>query len=165
MLRPSAVAADVLGPVPTDEGVELRAIARSKGTNTRPTIKYLETAEESYAPQDRVNDDVWDTAVNWVLDNAATVRGVPEASYTAWFAGDFEEVNRINSLNTINRFPPIKHANITERNYLWLPRIRELVQSANEPTLVLVGVAHLGGSDGLVRLLDAGGLKLTGLSS
>jgi uncharacterized protein YbaP (TraB family) len=84
-----------------------------------------------------------------------------ETSYRAWFSGDFEAVDRISTLHTRNRFAPIKHAVITERNHLWLPTIRELAQSAREPTLVLVGAAHLGGSDGLLPLLAAGGLRLT----
>jgi len=85
------------------------------------------------------------------------------SSYRAWVAGDFEEIDRISAIHTQNKFAPIKHAVVTARNCLWLPTVRELVQSANEPTLVLVGVAHLGGSDGLLSQLAAGGLGLTPL--
>ncbi len=49
---------------------------------------------------------------------------------------------------------------MTSRNRLWLPTIRELVESATEPMLVLVGAAHLGGSEGLLPLLSADGLRL-----
>jgi uncharacterized protein YbaP (TraB family) len=162
MLRPFAVASDVLDSVPTGEGVDRLAIARSKETRPPgPRIKYLETAAQSYALQDGVSDDVWDDAVSWALDNPASFKSVLETSYRAWFAGDFQEVDRISTLHTRNRFPPIKHAVITARHYLWLPTIRELAQSAaNEPTLVLVGVAHLGGSHGLLPLLGAEGLRL-----
>ena len=68
-------------------------------------------------------------------------------------------MDRISTLRSRNRFEPIKHAVVTERNNLWLPRIRDLVQSASEPTLVLVGAAHLGGADGLVSQLAACGLR------
>jgi uncharacterized protein len=159
-LRPSAVASDVLGAVPSDEGVELLAIARSnKAADPRPRIVHLETAEESYAAEDRVSDDEWDAAVNWILDNRAEAKSAVEASYSAWFAEDVEEVDRISSLHTTNRFATIKRAVVTERNYLWLPRIREFVQTASEPTLVLVGAAHLGGPGGLVQQLTNAGLK------
>lgn len=160
-LRPSAVASDVLGAVPSDDGVELLAIARSNdAADPRPRIMHLETAEESYAAEARVSDDEWDGAVNWILENRAEVKSAVEVSYRAWFAGDFEEVDRISSLYTTNRFAPIKRAVVTERNYLWLPRIRELVQTASEPTLVLVGAAHLGGEGGLLQQLAACGLRL-----
>ena len=167
MLSPFAVASNVLDLVPTGEGVERLAIARSKETQPPgPRIRYLETAAQSYALQDGVTDYVWDAAVSWALDNPASFKSVLETSYRAWFAGDFEEVDRINTLHTRNRFAPIKHAVITARNYLWLPTIRELVQSAaNEPTLVLVGAAHVGGLEGLLQQLAAGGLRLTGLES
>jgi len=162
MLSPFAVASNVLDLVPTGEGVERLAIARSKETQPPgPRIRYLETAAQSYALQDGVTDYVWDAAVSWALDNRASFKSVLETSYRAWFAGDFEEVDRINTLHTRNRFAPIKHAVITARNYLWLPTIRELARSAaNEPTLVLVGAAHLGGPDGLLQLLAADGLRL-----
>jgi uncharacterized protein YbaP (TraB family) len=165
MLRPCAVASDVLyPPPPIDPGVERLAIARSKETQPPgPRIQYLETAAQSYAPADCVSDAVWDVAVSWALDNPESYKNVLETSYSAWIAGDFEEVERISTLHWLNRFAPIKHAVITARNYLWLPTIRELVQSAREPTLVLVGVAHLGGADGLLPQLAAGGLMLTGL--
>jgi hypothetical protein len=160
-LRPFAVASDVLDSVPTDEGVERLAIARSKETQPPgPRIEYLETAAQSYALADGLSDAVWDDAVSWALDNPASFKKVLETSYRAWVAGDFEEVDRISTLHSRTRFAPIKHAVITARNYLWLPRIRELVRSAKEPTLVLVGAAHLGGSDGLLPQLAACGLRL-----
>jgi hypothetical protein len=159
--RPGAVVSQVLDLAPIDPGVERLAIARSRETHPPgPRIKYLETAAQSYALADGVNDAIWDDAVNWALDNPASFKIVLETSYRAWVAGDFEEVDRISTLFWLNRFAPIKHAVITARNYLWLPTVLELVQSAKEPTLVLVGAAHLGGSDGLLRQLAAGGLRL-----
>jgi uncharacterized protein YbaP (TraB family) len=112
-----------------------------------------------------VSDAVWDQAVSWALDNPASSKKLLESSYDAWIAGDFEEIDRISSLYWLNRFAPIKDAVIAARNQLWLPTIRELAQSANEPTLVLVGAAHLGGAAGLVPLLAACGLRVTVASS
>jgi uncharacterized protein YbaP (TraB family) len=160
-LRPFAVASELLDPAPFDPGVERLAIARSNETQPPgPRIDYLETAAQSYALADGVSNAVWDDAVSWALDNSASFKRVLESSYRAWVAGDFEEVDRISTLYSPNRFAPIKRAVITSRNCLWLPTIRELVQSANEPTLILVGAAHLGGSDGLLPQLAAGGLTL-----
>jgi uncharacterized protein YbaP (TraB family) len=161
-LRPFSVASDVLDPVDTDEGVERLAIAKSKETQPRgPRTEYLETAAQPYALADGVSDAIWDDAVSSALDNPASSKQVLEGCYPAWIAGNFEGVDRISTLHSRNRFPPIKHAVITARYYLWLPTIRDLVQSASEPTLVLVGAAHLGGPDGLVALLAACGLRLT----
>jgi uncharacterized protein YbaP (TraB family) len=107
-----------------------------------------------------VSDAAWDIVVGYALDDPALFKRVFETSYRSWIAGDFEEVERISSTQWLNRFAPVKDAIMTARNRLWLPTIRELVQSAAEPTLVLVGAAHLGGSDGLLQLLRADGLRL-----
>jgi uncharacterized protein len=161
MLRPVAVAREVMDPVPFDPGVERLALARSHETEPPgPRIKYLETAAESYAPTDLVSDTAWDDAVSWSIDNRGSFGKVLEMAHAAWFAGDFEEVDRVSTLRTINRFAAIKGASITSRNCLWLPRIRAIVQSANEPTLILVGAAHLGGENGLLPQLTACGLRL-----
>jgi hypothetical protein len=161
-LRPFAVTSDVLDQVPTDEGVEPLVIARLKEPQpSGPLIKYLGTAAQTYALYDSVSDAVWDDAASWALDNPDSFKRVLETSYHAWFTGDFEEVDRISTLHTRNRFAPIKHAVITSRNHLWLPIIREIAQSARKPTLILVGAAHLGGADGLLQLLSAGELTLT----
>ncbi len=161
MRRPVAVAREVMDLVPHDPGVERLALARSQETQPPgPRIKYLETAAESYAPTDRVSDTAWDDAVSWAIDNRGSFGRVLETAHAAWFAGDLEEVDRVSTLHTINRFPAIKGASITSRNCLWLPRIRAIVQSANEPTLILVGAAHLGGAGGLLPLLREAGLSL-----
>ena len=161
ILRPGVVASQMLDLAPIDPGVERLAIARSKETHPPgPRIKYLETAAESYALADGVSNAVWDDAVSWALDNPASFKRVLESSYRAWVAGDFEEVDRISTVYWLNRFAPIKHAVVTARNDLWLPTVRELAESADEPTLVLVGAAHLGGADGLLPQLAACGLRL-----
>jgi uncharacterized protein len=109
-----------------------------------------------------VDDDVWDEAVTWALDNPnATERGVE--IYAAWISGDVEAALRAGTLHGVTRFATIKDAELTSRNYLWLPTIHEHVRSAREPTLILVGAAHLGGPNGLVSQLAAGGLRLTRL--
>lgn len=166
LMRPRAVASHVLDRVLLSPGVEHLAFARSREADPPgPRIKYLETAAQSYALADGVSDAVWDEAVSWALDNPASSKKLLESSYDAWIAGEFEEVDKISSLYWLNRFAPIKHVGISARNKLWLPTIREVVQSANEPTLVLVGVAHLGGAGGLLPLLAACGLRLTVASS
>jgi hypothetical protein len=165
-LRPGAIALAMLNKPPSDLGVEYRALKRAQETAPPgPRIKYLETAAQIFALADNVDDGVWDEAVTWALDNpTATERGV-EDIYSAWIAGDVEAALRAGTLHGLTRFAPIKHAELTSRNFLWLPTIRELVQSAIQPTLILVGAAHLGGPDGLVAQLAACGLRLTAAAS
>jgi hypothetical protein len=160
-LRPRAVVSYLMDPVSLDAGVEHLALAKSRATDPlRPRIEYLETRAQYQALEDGVSDAVWDEAVSWTLDNPSSSKALLESSYDAWIAGDFEAIDRINSTDSLNRFEAIKEANINARNRLWLRTICELAQSANEPSLVLVGVAHLGGADGLLPLLAGRGLSL-----
>lgn len=83
-LRPFAVLWEILEPVPTDEGVEHLALARSKENRpSGPRINYLETNDQAYALADGVSDAVWDDAVNWALDNPESFKMVLERSYRA----------------------------------------------------------------------------------
>jgi hypothetical protein len=164
-LRPRAVVSYLLEYVPLDSGVEHHALAKSRETHPpKPRIEYLETIAEANALDDGVSNAVWDEAVGWALDNPASSTKLVESSYEAWIAGDFEAIDRINSTYSLNRFEAIKEASINARNRLWLPRIRQLVTAADDPTLVLVGAAHLGGAGGLLRLLTACGLKVSKIS-
>jgi hypothetical protein len=165
-LRPRAVASCLLDYVSLDSGVEHLALAKSRETSPLSLrIEYLETRAQYQALEDGVPDAVWDEAVSWALDCPSSSKTLLESSYDSWIMGDFEAIDRISSTDSLNRFPPIKEANINARNRLWLPTICELAQSANEPTLILVGVAHLGGADGLLPLLAGRGLRLTVASS
>jgi uncharacterized protein len=161
-LRPWAIALAMLTNPPSDPGVEYLALKRAQETKPPgPRIMYLEEAAQIYAFTDNVDDDIWDEAVAWALDNPnATERGAKDI-YAAWISGDVEAALRASTLHGLTRFAPIKHAELTSRNHLWLPTIRELVLSAREPILVLVGAAHLGGDDGLLSLLTASGFRLT----
>lgn len=161
-LRPGAIALALLKDPPSDLGVEYSVLTLAlKAERCAPQIKYLETGAQIYAFADDVDDDVWDVAATWALDNpSATERGIDDI-YAAWMSGDVEAALRAGTTHGLTRFAPIKHAELTSRNNLWVPKIRQLALSASEPTLVLVGAAHLGGSDGVLSQLAASGMKLT----
>jgi uncharacterized protein YbaP (TraB family) len=48
---------------------------------------------------------------------------------------------------------------LTKRNHDWIPKIEELIQKKR--TLIAVGAGHLGGEEGVLRLLEKKGYKLT----
>lgn len=48
---------------------------------------------------------------------------------------------------------------LVKRNYNWIPKIEELIRKKN--TLIAVGAGHLGGEEGVLRLLEKKGYKLT----
>ena len=67
--RPFALTADVLDLIPLDEGVEQRAMARSRAIQpSGPRLEFLETATQVNTLLDGVADAVWDEAVCWSLE-------------------------------------------------------------------------------------------------
>jgi uncharacterized protein YbaP (TraB family) len=77
---------------------------------------------------------------------------------TAWRTGDLATLERL-LLQSFRESPAIYERLLVERNRDWVPKI---AQCEVEPTpcLVVVGAAHLLGSDGLVALLGAAGFTL-----
>jgi uncharacterized protein len=74
---------------------------------------------------------------------------------TAWKTGDAAGVERI-VLADLKTEPALYERLLVERNKNWLPKIEALF-ARNKPALVIVGAAHLVGSDGLVAMLKAKG--------
>jgi hypothetical protein len=140
-----------------DPGVERLAKARARDDGRR--IGYLETCAEVAEVAATVPDAVWDDAIVWVLDHPGIGKEVTDALYAVWIAGDIDAVLSV-TCRGLMRYDAIREAMVAARNSRWLPKVRALVASANEPTLILVGAAHLGGPEGLVAQLRAYGLTL-----
>ena len=47
----------------------------------------------------------------------------------------------------------LHECNITPRNYEWLPKLKQRLETKGEPITFLVGIGHIGGSEGLISLL------------
>jgi uncharacterized protein YbaP (TraB family) len=48
---------------------------------------------------------------------------------------------------------------IVDRNRRWLPQIEKIIEHG-DPTLVIVGAAHLVGKDGVIELLKSRGYRV-----
>ena len=57
------------------------------------------------------------------------------------------------------KYPSVYKAMCLDRNYKWLPKIEKYFENDNT-TFVIVGVAHLWGSDGLLNLLKEKGYEV-----
>lgn len=47
----------------------------------------------------------------------------------------------------------LHECNITPRNYYWLPKLKQRLETKGDPITFLVGIGHIGGSEGLISLL------------
>jgi len=76
----------------------------------------------------------------------------------AWKAGDLEELQR--TLNkSFKEYPDIYDKLVTQRNKNWVDHIVAYL-SDDKNYLVIVGVGHMPGDEGLIRLLEKKGLKI-----
>ncbi len=79
----------------------------------------------------------------------------------AWQTGDSAAIEKL--LNeALQEAPSIFKRLLTDRNNSWVPKIEELLRGGKN-AIVIVGVAHLVGDDGLVELLKKKGLQVTQL--
>jgi uncharacterized protein YbaP (TraB family) len=70
--------------------------------------------------------------------------------HAAWQTGDLEAMDLLNQ--SMREFPTIYKTLVTDRNTAWVERIAEYLEQ-DKDILVIVGAAHMAGSDGLIELL------------
>lgn len=97
------------------------------------------------------------------LDESTATSQSPDELLRLWRSGDVAALEKV--LAQLRR----RHAEIYERllaarNRAWLPQLAARL-NGDEPTLVIVGAAHLAGPDGLPALLKAQGFALQPVSS
>jgi uncharacterized protein YbaP (TraB family) len=80
---------------------------------------------------------------------------------TAWQTGDSPVIEKL--LNeTLETTPALYKRLVADRSKSWVPKIQELL-GGDKNAIVIVGVAHLVGPQGVVELLRRKGLKVTQL--
>jgi len=100
-----------------------------------------------------------DAFVLQALSDVTQVASSMNSIIEAWHSGDEAYIEHM-VLDEMRRVLPNTYKTlIVERNQHWLPRIHSLLQTG-ETELVLVGVAHLVGEDGLLHALRGTGFKV-----
>ena len=96
----------------------------------------------------------------------AVVAGFPKAGNSIWagFGGGCQVPcadQRGNIVVTAGmvEFPEIHQKVLVERNRRWLPEIEKSLEQASE-ALIVVGAAHLVGSDGIIEMLKTKGYSV-----
>lgn len=93
------------------------------------------------------------------LDDPGKSRVEMEKLHGAWRAGDVDTIDREMRAEMASKTPVSYRLVNTARNDAWLPQIEARLKApgSTDDTLVVVGVLHLLGSDGLVEKLRARG--------
>jgi len=99
--------------------------------------------------------------VKSTLDEMETTSKEFKRMTSAWKTGDSSTLAKLLNEGS-EQYPVIFKRLVTNRNQNWIPKIQELL-TGDKNAVVIVGVGHLVGSEGVVELLKKKGLKVTQL--
>lgn len=103
-----------------------------------------------------------DLLVNQTLDEADALPELMDGLIAAWKAGDAARLEQLllrDSLREHPEYRPLFEQLYTRRNHAMTARIKTMLQS-RQRCFVVVGAAHLLGSDGIVELLKKAGQRV-----
>ncbi len=118
-------------------------------------VQGLETLDFQLAQFDGMSMAEQDRLLASTLKEMATTKESVEGMAQAWKAGDASAIERL-TLDDMKTEPVVYQRLLVDRNRTWLPKIEALF-SRPAPALVIVGAAHLVGSEGLLAQLRAKG--------
>ena len=136
-------------------GVDRSLVA---GYAPRP-VQGLETVEQQFAIFDRLDDDAQqDLLESMLIEEASDPREMTDA----WLAGDTQALAGLMDmgLGDSDADRSLRQALLTNRNRRWTGPIVAAMESGQQP-FVAVGAGHIGGSDGLIALLEERGWRVS----
>ena len=129
-----------------------------KAQAARKTIVGLETAESQIDRFDRMPEALQEQLLRGTLEDLDAQSTELATIVAAWQRGDALSLERT-LLGGFKEYPVAYQSLIVERNNNWMPQL-EMCLARPTPCLVVVGAAHLIGSDGLLALLQKRGYRV-----
>ena len=142
-------------------GVDLHYAQQAK-VDQKP-IASLETTEFQLQLITSLGEGIESEMVLYSLKDLERINELFEQMIEAWRIGNLDTIEQL-FVDDMLQYPEIYNTMLKDRNARWLPQIEAMLET--EPTeLVLVGLAHMAGSDGLIKLLTAKGYTVTQLNA
>lgn len=124
-------------------------------------VQGLETLAFQIGQFDGLDMPLQDRLLSETLRELATTSDTVDDLAKAWKAGDVAAIERL-TLQDLKSEPQLHQRLLLDRNRAWMPQIEALF-SRPKAALVVVGAAHLVGSDGLIAQLRARGYTIAQL--
>ncbi|MGQ0833922.1 MAG: TraB/GumN family protein [Gammaproteobacteria bacterium] len=137
-----------------ESGVERQIERRARRDGKE--IRGLETPEEQLGLLDALPLEDQRRFLEQTVEELGELEKDTDELLTAWRTGDALRLATMLATE-YDEFPSLYRALVTERNARWMPQIERLLQDDND-YLIVVGVLHLVGDDGLVALARRRGL-------
>jgi len=121
-------------------------------------VQGLETLAFKLSRFDEMSMDAQDRLLSETINELDTTKASFTRMADAWKAGDVPAIEQL-VLKDLKDEPQMYDRLLIQRNRMWLPKIEALF-SRSKPAFVVVGAAHLVGSDGLLQMLKAKGYTI-----
>ena len=132
-----------------------------RALDAQMVVQGLETLAFQIAQFDGLSNPLQDRMLLDTLKEMATTADAVNEMARAWKAGDVSAIERI-ALADLKAEPQMYQRLLVDRNRTWLPKLEALF-SRPKAAFVIVGAAHLVGSDGLLAMLRAQGYTVVQL--
>lgn len=140
-----------------EQGMDLYFYNRAKRANK--AVFGLETVDFQIGLLSNLTEQEGESVVKSSLKDLEEAQAKFAEMLTAWQTGDEAALETL--LNEANREEPaLMKKLVTDRNTSWVPKIEGFAASGTN-TVVVVGVAHLVGKDGVVNMLRKRGWQVT----
>jgi uncharacterized protein YbaP (TraB family) len=137
-------------------GVEMRLVQRAQ--RDQKEITGLESLSEQLGLMANLSDQQQNAFLLYTLKEAAHADREIDSMLTAWRAGDTATFATMIKKG-FREFPELYGPLTVERNRRWMTRIDEILRD-DEDYMIVVGVLHMAGEDGLLDLLERKGYKI-----
>lgn len=141
----------------TREGVDLHLYQKAESDGKE--IGELETAEQQLGFILSMGEGDEDRFIEYALSDMHRLGKDFDSLIAAWRSGSESELSSLTSADFRKDFPEVFRMLFTDRNAQWLPLIEKYIESP-EKEMILVGVGHLVGQDGLVEALRKRGYSV-----
>lgn len=131
---------------------------RRRAEERKIPLRPLETAAEQIEYLASLPDAVQLAGLRDTIVNGDQELKQVQAIVAAWRSGDAAAIER-QLVDSMKDAPEYYDALVVQRNRRWLPKIEPCLAAGN--CFIVVGAAHMVGSDGLVSLLRARGYRVT----
>lgn len=139
-----------------DAGIEMQLATRARADGKR--VIGLETIAEQVSVLGGMSLEQQRDFVAGELDDLERSRETIDGLVAAWRRGDVQAIEA-SSAGTLKAYPGVYRRIVVDRNRKWMSTLTRLLDEPND-YLVVVGVLHLVGRDGVVELLQRSGYSV-----
>ena len=141
----------------TQDGVD--AYFHREALKSRKPTGELESFESQFGFMINLGKGQESRMIESTIADLRELPAIFESMIAAWRGGNLSKLDELMLADMRREFPEMFRELIVMRNNAWMPKIAELLDSP-ETEMILVGVAHLAGPEGLLDLLRAKGCAI-----